>query len=106
MAATGNPVFLWIISGGMSIPPVDAPAWMTNPIPAPISNPANTVQSMGSVVRTPTLVESISPILKKKVYTKVLTSVVMANFFPRNNAPRINMVTLKIVTKVLICKPV
>ena len=35
----------------MSMPPVEAPARMTTPMPAPIISPASTVASKGSSVR-------------------------------------------------------
>ena len=47
---TGSPNFLFSTSGGISIPPVDAPHLITTPIPSPIIRPPQIVESILSSV--------------------------------------------------------
>ena len=49
---TGNLKRFCRTSGGMSMPPVEAPERITNPRANPIMIPAKMAQSMGSVVNT------------------------------------------------------
>ena len=51
MTETESPSFLFRINGGISIPPVEAPARITIPRPTPIKGPAQIVPKRGSSVK-------------------------------------------------------
>ncbi len=60
---TGSPKYLFKISGGISVPPVEAPSRTTMPIPIPINSPPQIQASNLSSVkmRSPIAIEN-SPI--------------------------------------------
>ena len=83
----------------MSIPPVDAPARITIPKEPPMPSPEKMVHKNRSCVSTRSpKIFSKNP--RAIGYTKVLTTVVRANFRPMTFQPIRSIATLNISTKV------
>lgn len=85
----------------MSIPPVDAPARMTMPMPAPIIIPPRIVQSIASFVREDSAGNCCQN-ASKIGYKNVDKSVVAANFQPSTKSPSKKVRTLKHSTNAVI----
>ncbi len=97
VAETGVPKYLFMISGGISMPPVDAPVLITSPRLAPIIIPPKMVhRNRSSVLGIYTA--HCSAICKKTGKTMVDRSVFAAKDLPSIFQPIKNKIVFKIPT--------
>ena len=93
LADTGMWKYLFSTSGGMSMPPVDAPARMVMPSEMPTPRPAKMVLSTRSSVSTKP-VNTRSHRARNRGLSTVLAMVVMAKRRPSSTQPTVSMVML------------
>ena len=102
---TGRRNHFWSTSGGMSMPPVEAPARMTSPSATPMPSPAKTVHRKMSSVRTRSA-RSRSHSARKTGLRMLLASVFSAKARPRTAQPHTSMARLNTSRKPETDRPV
>ena len=93
VAETGRRNHLFSTSGGISMPPVEAPARMVMPSETPMPKPAKTVLSTRSSV-SPPLPMTCSHRARNTGLRMVLATVLRANFRPSTAQPSSSIATL------------